>query len=115
MDTISYQQQGDYLLPELIIDEKRPSYGKYGMLRKTYLKKRDPGMYASLLLSGQLNAHLTERDVQARVLIDELVHDYLEKHPAPDKATWQMEWVGYMNNVKLSMEEIVLNECIYRN
>ncbi len=112
MVKIDYRLQGDYLLPELTIDEKQPSYGKYGMLRKTYLKNNDPGMYASLLLSGQLNAHLAERDFQARVMLDALLHSYLEAHPAPDKVTMQMEWVGYMNNARHSVEEIVMSKCV---
>lgn len=114
MGAISYQQYGDYLLPELSIGEEQPVYGKYGMMRKAYLKERDPGAYCSLLLSGWLNAHLAEIDEYTRTMLDELVHDYLQTHPAPDKATQQMEWVGYMSNVRHSMEEIVLRQCIYR-
>ncbi len=114
MVKIDYQPHGDYLLPNLCIEEDQPSYGKYGMLRKTYLKERDPGAYCSLLLFGRLNAHLAEIDGNAKTMLDELVHDYLQTHPAPDKATQQLEWVGYMNNVKHSMEETVLMQCVYR-
>jgi hypothetical protein len=115
MKTITYRQHGDYLLPDIGIEEDQPSYGKYGMLRKIYLKNHKPGMYSSLLLSGRLNAHLTEIDGCARTMLDLLVHDYLQTHPAPDKATQQLEWVGYMNSVKHSMEEIVMRQCVYRD
>lgn len=100
METVTYRQHGDYLLPEFSIEEEQPSYGKYGMLRKAYMKERDSGAYCSLLLSGRLNAHLAEVDGNAKTMLDELVHEYLESHPAPDKATQQMEWVRYMNNVR---------------
>lgn len=113
METIHYRKHGDYLLPEFGIAEDQPSFGKYGMLRKTYLKDHDPGAYCSLLLSGRLNAHLSEIDGHARTMLGTLIHDYLQAHPVPDKATRQMEWVGYMNSVRHSMEEIVLNECVY--
>ena len=115
LNRISYYQQGDYLLPELTAGDEQPSYGKYGMLRKTYMKNHKPGMYASLMLSGQLNVHLAETDAQARTMLDDLVRQYLESHPAPDKATQQMEWAGYMNNVRHSMEEIVMSEYINRD
>lgn len=114
METITYRQHGDYLLPELSIEEEQPTYGKYGMLRKTYLKSHNPGAYCSLLLSGKLNAHLAETDGHARIMLDALVHDYLQTYPAPDKATQKMEWVGYMNNLRHCMEEIMLSECIFR-
>lgn len=115
METIIYRQHSDYLLPELSIEEGQPSYGKYGMMRKTYLKNHDPGAYCSLLLSGRLNAHLAEIDGHARTMLDTLVNDYLQAHPTPDKATRQMEWAGYMSNVRHSMEEIVLMQCVYRD
>lgn len=114
MEKIDYRPHGDYLLPELSIEEDQPFYGKYGMLRKSYLKDHNPGEYCSLILSGRLNAYLAEVDGRARTRLDELVHDYLQKHPAPDKVTKQMEWVGYMNNIRSSMEETVLIECVYR-
>lgn len=113
METITYRQHGDYLLPELSIEEDQPSYGKYGMLRKTYLKNQKPGMYSGLLLSGRLNAHLAEIDGHARTMLEALVHDYLQTHPAPDKATQQMEWVAYMNAAKHGAEEFVLKLCVY--
>jgi hypothetical protein len=99
MEKIDYRPHGDYLLPELSIEEDQPSYGKYGMLRKTYLKNHNPGLYCSLLLFGWLNAHLAEIDGRARTMLEALVHDYLQTHPASDKAAKQMEWVGYMNNL----------------
>ena len=113
MEKIDYRQYGEYLLPELSIAEEQPSYGKYGMMQKTYLKNHKPRMYSSLLLSGRLNAHLAGIDEHARTMLDGLIHDYLQIYPAPDKATQQMEWVGYMNNVRHSMEEIVLKQCVY--
>jgi hypothetical protein len=100
METITYRQRGDYLLPEISIKEDQPSYGKYGMLRKTYLKNHKSEMYSSLLFSGQLNAHLAEIDGLSRTILDGLINDYLKTHPAPDRATQQMEWVGHINNIR---------------
>ncbi len=83
------------------------------MLRKTYLKNHRPGLYASLILSGKLSEHLADIDERSKALLEELMQSYLKEHPAPDKATRQMEWVGYMNNLKHSIEEIVLKKFVY--
>jgi hypothetical protein len=40
MNKLTYTQVGDYMLPDLTIgDTPQPPYGKYGMLRKQYLKQ----------------------------------------------------------------------------
>lgn len=91
----------------------QPSYGKYGMLRKTYLKNHKPKLYSNLLGAGRLEAHLVQTDAQARSMMNDLVCRYLDAHPAPDKATQQMEWVGHINAASHSAEEFVLKLCIY--
>lgn len=53
--TIQYHRCGDYLLPNLIIeDQKTQPIGKYGRIRKRYLKEHRPVLYTNLLLSGEL-------------------------------------------------------------
>ena len=50
---LTYSPQGDYLLPNLTLSEAETTIGKYGMMRKTFLKTERKGMYAHLMLSGQ--------------------------------------------------------------
>lgn len=38
---LSYTLHKDYYLPELAMNEKESTYGKYGMLRKQFLKEID--------------------------------------------------------------------------
>ena len=109
---LTYTQKGDYLLPDLTLPEEAP-IGKYGMLCRTYLKNHDRGLYASLMLSGELMNHLSEIDRTARERVELLTAQLLEANPAPDKSTDQMGWVGYMNNLKHQAEETVLAELIY--
>jgi hypothetical protein len=87
--------------------------GKYGMLRKTYLKNHRKGMYTSLMLSGKLNSHLSEIDRTARERIEGITAKLLENSPGPDKASDQMAWVVYMNNLRHQAEETVLVELVY--
>ena len=59
----TYTQVGDYLFPDLIIGEaKKLPIGKYGRIRKHYLKEYRPILFTNLLLSGQLDQHLAEID-----------------------------------------------------
>ena len=37
---LSYTLHGDYYLPDLAVNEEEPTYGKYGMLRKQFLKEQ---------------------------------------------------------------------------
>lgn len=56
---LTYTLHGDYYLPDLAVpEEETANYGKYGMLRKSYLKEHRPWYYQSMVLSGKLNEHL---------------------------------------------------------
>ena len=61
---LTYRQEGDYLLPNLSVPEA-PRVGKYGMLRRTYLRQHRNGLYTGMQLTGRLDAHLEEIDRQA--------------------------------------------------
>ena len=63
---LSYTLHGDYYLPGLVLNEEEPTYGKYGMLRKQYLKEYRPARYQCLLLTGKLTEHLNQIDRDAR-------------------------------------------------
>ena len=110
---LTYTQRGDYLLPDLTLPEEQTNIGKYGMLRGTYLKNHRKGMYASLMLSGDLHSHLTEIDQTARERVERITAQLLEKSPAPDKATDPLGWTGHLNSLKHQAEESVLTELIY--
>ena len=56
---ISYTKKGDYLLPDLILENKKQyNIGKYGLLRLNYIKKYKLGLYSDLLASDKLNEYL---------------------------------------------------------
>ena len=54
---LSYTLHGDYYLPDLVLNEEEPIYGKYGMLRKQFLKEHRLAKYQYLLLTGKLTEH----------------------------------------------------------
>ena len=112
---MSYTLHGDYYLPDLVLNEAEPTYGKYGMLRKQFLKEHRSAGYQYLLLTGKLNEHLNQIDQEAREQVETLMEQMTEKQGVTEelKAQDQMEWVRLMNNIKASAEEMVLRETLY--
>ena len=112
---MSYTLHGDYYLPDLVLREEEPIYGKYGMLRKQFLKEHRSARYQYLLLTGKLNEHLNQIDQETREQVETLMEQMTEKQGVTEelKAQDQMEWVRLMNNIKASAEEIVLKNMIY--
>ena len=112
---LSYTLHGDYYLPDLAVNEGEPTYGKYGMLRKQFLKVHRPARYQYLLMTGELMAHLNRVDQEARELVEILMKQMKEKQEVTEqlKMQDQMKWVGIMNNIKACAEEIVLKERVY--
>ena len=112
---MSYTLHGDYYLPDLVLREEEPTYGKYGMLRKQFLKEHRSARYQYLLLTGKLNEHLNQTDQEAREQVETLMEQMIEKQGVTEelKAQDQMGWVRLMNNIKASAEEMVLREILY--
>ena len=112
---LSYTMHGDYYLPDLVVNEEEPTYGKYGMLRKQFLKVHRPARYQYLLMTGELTGHLNQVDQEAREQVETLVKQMVGKQGVNEnlKRQDQMRWVRLMNNIKVSAEEIVLKEIIY--
>ena len=115
---ISYTLGEDGLYyPDLYLP-KETEYliGKYGMLRKLYLKEHRKGLYLELVLAGKLNDHLHQVDEECNQMMDRLVEQMKEAYRVTEelKMQDQMAWVGKMNNIRACVEEIVGNEMIYQ-
>lgn len=112
---MGYTLHGDYYLPDLVLREEEPTYGKYGMLRKQFLKEHRSARYQYLLLTGKLNEHLNQTDQEAREQVEMLMKQMAEKKGVTEelKVQDQMKWVGLMNNIKVSAEEIILKNMVY--
>ncbi len=110
----TYVQIGNFLLPDLVIEECKP-IGKYGRMRKRYLKEHRPILFNTMLLSGKLFQHLGEIDCACKERIELLTRQMAQQECATEvlKAADQMEWVRRMNSIQNRAEEIVLNELAY--
>ena len=111
---MSYTLHGDYYLPDLVLREEEPTYGKYGMLRKQFLKEHRSARYQYMLLTEKLNEHLNQIDQEVREQVEMLMKQMAEKQGVTEelKAQDQMKWVRLMNNIKASAEEIVLKNLV---
>lgn len=113
---IGYTKQGDYLLPNLKLEDKeRFNIGKYGLLRLEYIKKYQLGLYFDLLVNDKLNEYLHNVDTTVMEKVQKLITELAEKENITEelKSSNQMLWIGKMNNIKDIAEEIVLKEYIY--
>ena len=110
---LNYTQTGDYLLPNLTLNQPRKPLGKYGRLRRTYLKQHRPVLYHTMLLNGSLYPHLMEVEQTAESRMRQSMEQLLKQNPAPDKAQNQLMWVQHMNSLKAQAEELVMTELIY--
>ena len=113
---LGYTLYGDYYLPNLELPEDEEAhYGKYGILRKTYLKEHRKPYYQMLMLQGKLNKHLNRVDRDAHERVEVLVMQMAEKQGVTEqlKAEQPMLWVQRMNEIRNIAEEIVLAEMIY--
>ena len=116
MTEITYTRQGDYNLPNLLPPQEEPvPHGKYALLRKKFLKEHRRITYTNLLTSGQLSSHLAEIEQTAQRQMEQMVTQMAKENGVTEelKEHDQMKWVGLMNNLQNTAEEVVLAELIY--
>ena len=112
---LSYTMHGDYYLPDLVVNEEESTYGKYGMLRKQFLKEHRSARYQYLVLTGKLTEHLNQVDKEVREKIEMLAEQMAEQWGVTEemKIQDQMEWVRRMNNIQATAEEIAYKNIIF--
>ena len=109
---LNYRQNGDYLIPDIKMDDQPTGMiGKYGRMRKTFLKEHRSGTYNSLLLQNKLTEHLLEIDRTAREQVEQTMAQMAQTEKM--KAENQMLWIQRMNSIRQRAEETVLNNLIY--
>ena len=113
---MTYTRNGDYLIPDLNLTEtEQKPLGKYGRLRKTYLKEHRPILWNKMILSETLYPHLREIDETANRRLEQMMPELMKSAGVTEslKASDPMKWVQTMNSLKTQAEEVILNELIY--
>ena len=111
---LNYTLHGDYYLPDLEINEEEPTYGKYGIMRKQFLKGHRSARYQYLVLTGKLTDHLNQVDKEVREKAEILMEQMAVQWGVTEelKMQDQMEWVRKMNNIRSRAVEIIDVELI---
>ena len=102
--------------PELELSEGiHYDIGKYGIMRMEYLAKYRRQEYVKLMMNGKLNEYLYEVDLECHAQVEKLVEQMKAGAGITEelKKTDQMKWIGLMNNVRSTAEEIVVREEIF--
>ena len=111
-----YRQVGDYFIPNLILpDDSDYQIGKYGRLRRNYLKEHRKILYTNYVVEGTLFKHLSEIDQACNERMEIIVPAMARQEGVTEalKAADQMEWVRRKNSIHSRAEEIVLHELVY--
>ena len=104
---IEYTKQGDYYMPNLVLEKEKIVLNEYGRMRLKF--------YTIMFMNGTLNKHLKEIQETAEKRIDIIIEQLKQQNNLTEemKNTDQLYWVSMMNNFKSTAEEIILNELIY--
>jgi len=112
----TYRQVGDYFIPNITLsDDGNYQIGKYGRMRRSYLKEHRKILYNNYVLEGTLFKHLAEIDQVCNERIENIVSAMAKQEGVTEafKAADQIEWVRRMNSIRNRAEEIVLHELVY--
>ena len=112
----TYRKEGDYYIPNLKLPPM-PDYqiGKYGRMRRSYLKEYRKILYNNYVLEGMLFKHLAEIDQACNERMEILVSAMAKQEGVTEalKAADQIEWIRCMNSIRNRAEEIILTELVY--
>ena len=114
---ITYTERNGIYYPNLAFPEQTCyPLGKYANLRLDFMKKHRQGTYTTVLTEARLNEYLHEIDLQAHAMLDDMVPRLAGERGVDEdlKARNMLLWVAEMNNIKASVEEIILREVVCR-
>lgn len=112
---IRYIRTGDYYVPDIKLSEEPRPIGRYGRMRRDYLREHRPLLYNQLALADKLWTHLADTQEAAQTRIDLLIRQMVAAECVDEemKEVNQLGWVQRMNNIRSRAEEVVLSEMVY--
>ena len=112
---LTYDLVGDYYYPRLAVpEEPEGDIGRFGRMRKRFLKEHRKGVFAELLLTGTLHYYLVEVNNDALTMIERVTDQLAKAEGVTEelKARDQLEWIRAMNSCRARAEEIAVRELI---
>ena len=112
---ITYTKHGDFFYPDLTLPpQPTGDIGRFGRMRKKYLKEHQPDTLALMLMENTLSQHLIDINRQANEQI-ELITSRLAKVEGvteDPKACDQLGWIQATNSCRARAEEQVVKEIV---
>ena len=112
----TYKASGDYSLQTFVLPKEEPfEIGVWGQRYLRHLKENHRIIYYNYLTKGILNKHITEVDIRAEKIFQQLVKSLAEKENITEqlKENDMLLWVKKMNNIRNRAMEIMNSELIY--
>ena len=112
---ITYTKHGDYYYPDLSLPpQPTGDIGRFGRMRKKYLKEHQPDTFALMLMENTLTQHLIDIDSQANEQINLITSRLAQAEGVTEelKAHDQLGWIQVMNSCRARAEEQVVREIV---
>lgn len=112
---LTYDLVGDYYYPRLAVpEEPEGDIGRFGRMRKRFLKEHRKGDFAELLMNRTLQQHLMDIDRDAKEQIELITAQLAKAEGVTEalKACDQLEWIRRMNSCRARAEEQVVREIV---
>ncbi|MDR2043118.1 MAG: TnpV protein [Clostridium sp.] len=111
-----YRQEGDCFIPNLTLPEEPAcEIGRFGLMRRHYLKNHRKALFSRLLMAGELHKHFYEIDQAANDWFWLITNQMAKSEGVTEelKSKNQLLWIQKMTNIRNRVEEIILDELIY--
>ena len=106
---MTYTNINGYLIPNLTLSgQPADPIGKYGTLRREFLRENAPELFELMALQGTLYPHLTEIDRTMRQQVSQTVEQLASRSEAPNRTTDPLGWAAWRNSLKAQAEEMVM-------
>lgn len=112
---LNFIKSGDYYIPDIKLKNPNIRLGKWGRMRREYLRQAHPIVFSEMVLSETLYEHCAEIEATAKKRMDVILPQLMKYYgvTAQLKAENQIEWVRQMNACVAQAEETIKGELIY--
>lgn len=112
---LNYIKCGDYYIPDIKLKNPHIRLGKWGRMRREYLRQAHPILFSEMVLTETLYEHCAEVEATAKSRMELIVPQLMKHYGVTEqlKAENQMEWVRQINACVAQAEETIKAELIY--
>lgn len=112
---LNFIKSGDYYIPDIKLKNPNIRLGKWGQMRREYLRQAHPIVFSEMVLSETLYEHCAEIEATAKKRMDVILPQLMKYYGVTEqlKAENQIEWVRQMNACVAQAEETIKGELIY--